>query len=397
MILKMVFRNIFRHRKRTVLTLITMIIGIYLAILGEGLNSGLENQIKDIYIKTETSQYKIYGKDFYAEKDDNDQLEYPIKPIEDIRQILAGKIYSERLFFKGSITNGLEELSTQFMGVNPQEENQVFNRESYMVGGTFVNGGDSLVLGIELARLLDLGIGDEITLMARTASESINAYDLTITGIIKTGNSLMDSSCVFIDLDFSKEFADTSDINDIAIGSPLKQEELNSLKKINVDFVPWQEEIKDIFTITSIRRKAFAIISFTILLMAGVTIANTMLMSMLERQKEIGIMMANGMYRKEILLLFLGEGTLVGALGSFIGFFLGGLTTIYYQNMGIQLAIKSSDLGINIPFSDKLYLYFEPGKSIMILLTGILFSAAASVYPAVKSIKISPAQAIRDR
>lgn len=397
MIPKMIFRNIFRHRKRTLLTLVTMIVGIYLAILGEGLNSGLEHQLTDLYIKTDTSLYKIYGKDFYAEKDDNDQLEYPVIQIKEVEKVLGGKNYSKRLIFEGSVTNGLEELSVQFIGVDPQKENEVFNREKYMVKGPFVRGEDSLVLGIELTRLLGLSIGDQVTIMARTASESMNAYDMTLTGIIKTGNIIMDSNTVFVDLNFAGKFADTEEINDIAVGSELSHEEVEELERLDVDFATWQEEIEDIFMITSIRRKAFAIISFTILLMAGVTIANTMLMAMLERQKEIGIMMANGMYRKEILLLFLGEGTFVGILGSSIGFFLGAMTTTYYQNKGIEIAVKSSDLGINIPFSDRLYLYFEPEKSFVIFLIGILFSAAASIYPAIKSIKLDPSVAIKER
>lgn len=397
MIFKMIFRNIFRYKKRTLLTLITMIVGIYLAILGEGLNYGLENQITDIYIKTETSHYKIYGKDFYREKDDNDQLEYPIKDLKEVENLLGNKNYSKRLIFNGNITNGKEELKAQFIGVEPQKENLIFERDKYMVKGSFVTDENSLVLGVEMARLLKLGIGDEMTLITRTASQSINAYDLHITGIIKTGNTLMDSSCVFINLGFAKNFADTPSINDIAVESFLSSEEIENLKEFDLDLIPWQEEIKDILRITSIRRKAFAIISTTILLMAGVTIANTMLMAMLERQKEIGIMMANGMHNREILILFLGEGTLVGTLGSLAGFLLGWMTTSYYENNGIQIAVKSSDLGINIPFSDRLYLYFDFERSLIILMIGILFSAAASVYPAVKSVKLDPSEAIKER
>ncbi|ADO83023.1 ABC transporter permease [Ilyobacter polytropus] len=397
MILKMIFRNIFRYKKRTVLTLITMIVGIYLAILGEGLNSGLENQITDIYIKTDTSYYKIYGKDFYLEKEDNDQLDYPIDNLDKVEKILKNKDYSKRLLFEGSITDGEEELRAQFIGVEPHKENLVFKRNRYMVDGSFVDNENSLVLGLEMARLLKLGIGDEVTLIARTASQSINAYSLVITGIIKTGNTIMDSSCVFIDLNFAQKFADTPFVNDIAVKTLLTDEEVESLKKLQIDFIPWQEEIKDILRITSIRRKAFAIISITILVMAGVTIANTMLMAMLERQKEIGILMANGMNNREILILFLGEGTLVGSLGSFIGFIFGGITTNYYQNNGIEITIKSSDLGISIPFSDRLYLYFDLEKSLIIFVVGIVFSVFASVYPAVKSIKLNPSEAIKDR
>ncbi len=396
MILKMAFRNIFRHRIRTALTMVTMIVGIFLALLGEGINSGLEVQVKDIYINTETANYKLYANGFYDDKEDNDQLEFPIKKSDSIAGLLKENKFSPRISFKGSITNGLEELSVDILGVDKDMENSVFNRNGYMDSGTFLNKPEGVVIGSDLFQLLNLKLGDGVTLIARTSKNSINAYDLSVEGVIKTGNPLLDSRLVFINMDLAEKFADTESINDIAIKGELSPLQISELKKLGVDVLSWHDEVKGILEIARIRRKAFAIISFTILLMAGVGIANTMIMAMLERQKEIGIMMANGMSRKDILLLFLGEGTIVGTIGSFLGFVLGTIFVLYYQKNGIAVDLDTADLGMSIPISEKLYTYFDLSKSIVFMLIGILISILAILYPSIKSTRLNPIEVIRD-
>ena len=396
MILKMAFRNIFRHRIRTVLTMVTMIVGIFLALLGEGINSGLEVQVKDIYINTETADYKLYANGFYEDKEDNDQLEFPIGKSDSIAGLLKGNNFSPRISFKGSITNGLEELSVDILGIDKDLENSVFNRKGYMDSGTFLNEPEGVVIGSDLFQLLNLKLGDGVTLIARTSKNSINAYDLSVEGVIKTGNPLLDSRIVFINMDLAKKFADTKSINDIAIKGELSPVQIIELKKLGVDVLSWHDEVKGILEIARIRRKAFAIISFTILLMAGVGIANTMIMAMLERQKEIGIMMANGMSRKDILLLFLGEGTIVGTVGSFLGFVLGTIFVLYYQKNGIAIHLDTAGLGMSIPISEKLYTYFDLNRSIVFMLIGILISILAILYPSIKSTRLNPIEVIRD-
>ncbi len=88
MIYKMAYRNIFRHKKRTFFTLFIMIVGILLAVAGEGLNIGLEYQIIDTLIKSEIGQNKIYKRDFYENKDEEDQLEYLYPYTEEIKKRL---------------------------------------------------------------------------------------------------------------------------------------------------------------------------------------------------------------------------------------------------------------------------------------------------------------------
>ncbi|MEI6857828.1 hypothetical protein [Psychrilyobacter sp.] len=101
MILKMAFRNIFRHRIRSVLTLASLAFGIFFIILGIGLNIGMERRIIKIMRETETGDYKLYGKGYFEEKYENidDRLDYLIS--KEVIPILKKYDHSSRLVFSG--------------------------------------------------------------------------------------------------------------------------------------------------------------------------------------------------------------------------------------------------------------------------------------------------------
>jgi putative ABC transport system permease protein len=392
MIGKMAFKNLFRHKKRTILTLITTIVGVLLAIVGEGLNSGLERQVTDISIKSEISYGRIFGKNFYEDKENDDILEYPIE--NNVLNKLKGIPISKRISFTGSITDSKEELMTYFMGVNKDEENKIFQRSNYIIYGNFLNNKNDIVVGEELAKLLNLKLGDEITIMARTTMKSQNAYDLKITGIIKTGNPIFDGKAVFLNQDFAKEFIGADFYNEIIVGEMLDNSVRDKLKSM-CDYVSYKEELKDLLAIAKLRRKIFGTISGAIMVMASLTITNTMLMAMLERKKEIGVLMANGMNSKNILKLFFTEGLLNGLFGCIIGFLVGSFITIYLSKNGIPFNVNSNDVGISLPFSDKFYLYYNFYKSLIFPLIGLIFISIASFYPAYKATELNPIEAIK--
>ncbi len=397
MIIKMAFRNLFRHKNRTILTLVTIIVGILLSIVGEGTYAGMEEQMKETYIKTDVGYHKIYGKGFYKDKSENEQLEFLIskEAEEKIDEIFINKDMSKRLVFSGSITNSVNELNTIFLGTNIEAEEKIFRRSEYIVKGTFTYDKNGIVIGAELAKLLGLNIDDEVTLVARTARKSIDAYDKKIVGIIKTGNPLLDSQIVFIPLEFAKKFVGTELVNDIVLGQIPEEDEVWKLEGLEVDSIPLKEILREVTEITAVKRKGFVFITLGILIMAGISITNTMLMAMMERQKEIGIMMANGMSRRNILKLFLSEGLLTGGIGTSIGFVIGSILVIVYEKIGIPLDYMNN-VEMSIPLSDRLYMFYNLDSAISYALVGIGFSLLATWYPAHKATKMNPVEVIRD-
>lgn len=409
MIFSMAFRNIFRHKKRTILTMITVIFGIFAGIMGDGLNSGMKWQVADIYTKTMTSTYNIYKNGYFNEEEKNDPIEYMFeekdgkKIVENRDEIIA---YSKRLIFEGSVTNGIEELKTKFAGVYPIEENRVFERDKSIVAGKFINDNseDKIVIGSDVASILNLKVGDSVTIIARTEKKAINAYDVEIEGIIKTGNPMIDGSYIFINMKFAKLFADTNKINDISVKR--KEISVNKLEKEieiinnknltqNLKAVSWYEETKDLMDLVNFRGKIFSIITLVILLMAAAGITNTMLMAMLERKKEIGIMMANGMPNSKIAVLFTLEGAIIGFIGSTIAFTAGFIIVSYFQKVGIKIPIQPGELGSEFTIKDKLYLYFDILHAATFYFIGIIVATVSALYPAMKAIKLEPVEAIK--
>lgn len=409
MIISMAFRNVFRHKKRTVLTMLTVIFGIFAGIMGDGLNSGMKWQVSDIYTKTMTSSYNIYGSGFFNEEEKNDPIEYLFdeKSGEELLKTQKGIIaHSNRILIDGSVTNGIEEMKTRFIGVYPDEENRVFDRKNSIISGVFTNKNskEKIVIGSELAKILNLKKGDTVTIMARTANKAVNAYDVEIEGLIRTGNPIVDNSYIFMNIDFAKSFADTDKINDIAVKrentsiNKIEKEmaELNKKSKDkNLIAVSWYKETEDLMDLIKFRGKIFSVITFVILLMAAAGITNTMLMAMLERKKEIGIMMANGMASGKIAALFTVEGAFIGVLGSSIAFITGFLVVSYFAKVGISIPMASGGFGSDFPIKDKLYLYFDIVHALIFYVIGILVATLSALYPAIKAVKLEPVEAIK--
>ncbi len=410
MILKMAFRNIFRHKKRTVLTLITIIFGIFVSIVGDGLNSGVKWQLADVYINTMTSSLKIYPKGYYNPDEIKNQVEYGFQDNKEIDSLIQNmsfvKAYSKRFTFEGKITDGADELNAKFIGIDLEQEEKVFNRSSMMISGKYFPNKEEekIIIGKDLADALKIKTGDIVTIFARSKNRTLNAYDTEVNGIIRTGNPLVDMNSVFMPIKFSQKLGDADEINDIAVLLNNKNSKFiekkvltiqKSIDKFNIEAIPWFEEGKDLLGLIEFRERVFGIITAVILIMAAAGITNTMLMAMLERKREIGIMSANGMKRNEILKLFLAEGAFLGLIGSGIALIAGYLIVSYFQVKGITIPISKEQIGTDFPIEDKFYMYFNIYKAFTSFFIGVLVSLFSSFYPALKAVKLEPVEAIK--
>jgi len=391
MIVKTAFRNVFRHRIRSALTLASLAFGIFFIIVGIGLNIGMERRIIKIMRETETGDYKLYKKGYFEEKYENidDRLDFLIP--KEALSILKKYDHSSRLVFSGVITDGRYDYPVRIIGGDREVEESFFKRSSYLTQGNL-----GIVISSNLASDLGLHVGDPFVLRGTTAKDSLNAIDLIVTGIIKTGGLEFDLNTVLIDLKLAQEFVETDHINDVVLKGEITPTDLIDLDELGVETISYLDELFDLIVITKLKIKVVIILSCIILLMSGVGIVNTMLMAMLERQKEIGILMANGLKPKEIMKLFLLEGSILGGIGSGIGFILGGSLVYYYELVGIPIPSLARELSTTIPLSDRIYAYFDPQLNLLFLLFGIVIAAIASFYPAYKATKLNPIDVIRE-
>ena len=166
-----------------------------------------------------------------------------------------------------------------------------------------------------------------------------------------------------------------------------------------LEVLDYEELASDFIQMTRFRRRVQSVFPLIMLLIATLGIINTMLMAVLERFKEIGMLGAMGMRKKEILGLFLLEGFFIGFLGSLTGCLIGGLGGLYLEKYGWNLGIMGPEISNVIasvyPIKDTFYADMTFGILGFTLVFGTVVSILSSLYPAYRAVKVDPVKALR--
>lgn len=199
--LKLAWRNVFRHPRRTVITSAAISIGLAAMIYMDTLMNGLDDLAVRNILDYESSHLEVFSHKYKHEEGffPLDALidESIISKIKDLNGIAA---VTGRIKFQANITNGVDELPILGIGVDRTNENYVFETAKAVVGGHFIKEADELVIGADLARDLELDTGSFVTLIVRDKHGAFNALDFYIVGIMNTSHPLLDRNAVIIPL-----------------------------------------------------------------------------------------------------------------------------------------------------------------------------------------------------
>jgi putative ABC transport system permease protein len=414
MLLKLAFRNVFRYRRRTVITFSAISYGLGLMALGICLYNGVNTHAMDSIINNQTAHLKILAPGYFEEKDEV-PLEFTIDEPQKIKNLLKENMeiqgIESRILFQASIISGMDELPCLGVAIEPEVDPLVFKIKDSITDGSFLEPSEAgIILGSGLARDLGLQVGDEIVLRMFLSTEDFiwNALDMEITGIAKTENPTVNRMTVFIPLSLAQEALSLDKrITEIAIRIKDKNQLLDvkdsiqrSLAALDTDYevVSYKEYASDFIELMKMRSRVQVLIPLMMILIASLGIVNTMLMAVLERTREIGMLAAMGMRKMEVMLVFIFEGAIIGLFGSLAACVIGGLGGWYLETKGFRMAFLGKEI------TDKL-LSFLPmevfygdltaGTLLFTLILGTVISILASLYPAYKAVKLDPIQALR--
>ena len=286
-------------------------------------------------------------------------------------------------------------------GILPEDEQQVTAISRSLVEGTYLDHPTSVIIGRKLAEKLKLRLKSRLVLSFAGLDGSIMYGAFRIVGIFRTDASTFDAMNVFVrQQDLSSLLGTSSPIHEIVIRvkNPLLLEqtrhELQALMPQGVLVETWKEiapEIKLTADSSDIVNTIFlGIILFALLF--GLT--NTLLMSVLDRVRDFGVLLAVGMYRRRLFSMIILESLMLSFSGGILGIITGWGITDYFRTHGIDLSSVSEGLSAyGIP--SMLYPFIRP--AIYPLLSGMIFatSVIAALYPAMKAVRLKPVQAIR--
>ena len=407
--LRLGIRNLARHRRRTWITATTVAIAILLLQLSFSLLIGLEQQSYDNLINYQTAHAKIFAEGYFADRD-----EYPLEPnlgeIGDLQATVTSvagiAATTPRLVFFAQISNGVDQIPCQGVGIDVEgSDDDVFRLPATIVEGSYLSESDEgMLLGSGLAKLFSVSAGDWLTILCQTVDGAYEAIDLPITGIVGSGNPLIDRNTLMIPLTVAQDILDMEGmVTELAVRFSAGSRESAALSRLTstlesedgLEVKGWRALEENFIALVKMKRTGNAIMLGIFALMAVVGITNTILMATYERTREIGMLMAMGMRRQGIRKLFMTEGTLCGLLGGALGTAIAFVLICWINIKGWNLTATYGEMDIGYPVKDIIYLSLDLSTMVVIgLSTGVLAGLAA-LYPAVRASRLDAAEALR--
>lgn len=408
---RIAFRNIFRNKRRSVLTGLSIAVAVMIAVYLWSLIVGIMDDLFDNMIRLTCGHVRILNTD-YVKRERMMPLEANIPDYLAVEKIVAANpnvtLTVGRIKFGVLLEHQDENKPVIGVGIVPENESQISHLDQKIIQGRMIKSGqEEMNIGVILARELGLNLGDTLTVITQTAYGSISAMNLKIVGIFSFGVQSIDKITFYIPLDKAQPLLDLDNaVTEIFIYVKDKDNAPEVAKEIkaSLDQVypgkyttkAWQDQEVLYFYMT-IARNVYGFLYFLVLFLASFTILNTMFMAVLERTKEIGMMKALGMKNRQVMVVILLEAMLIGTIASFIGAVWGSGVAYYLATKGIDFTATFEKMGtVNFPLSYVYRAVFSWGIIFFGFCMGVLFSVVAAIPPALRAAKMEPTEALRE-
>ncbi|MCP4351723.1 MAG: ABC transporter permease [Desulfobacterales bacterium] len=397
------WRNLWRNKRRSLVVISSIAVGIFVMLLSMGILNGMNNQMVENTIRTSLGHISVHQKGFQ----DDMKLQNSFIPSPELQSSLTDiPAYAPRIKIEGMIRSSEASRGVLIMGIDPEREKSVTEIYNYMLntkGSSYLSdpGAKDILISKVLADKLDLVLGDKLVLMFQDVNKEIISIALKVKGLFQSPIDSFDKFVVFVGIDTLREFTGLGEkISEITIraenrnrvdsvASFVKQ----SLEGSDVEVLTWKDMapnlLRAIALFDSMMYVFFGIIFITVVF----SIANTLIMAIMERFREIGVMKSIGTRPLWIGSMVLFEAINLGAVGLMTGTVMGGSVTLLLSITGIDFSL----------FMDSVRLWgtghiiYPALKSMdVIVCTFIVFTTTiiAAVYPAVKAARIKPLDAL---
>jgi len=411
LLVKLAVRNLMRHKRRTLLTAGIIAVAVFYFLLFDTLLVGMDEMAYDNLIDFDSGHIQVTTTGFWEDKEKL-PVEHLLTAGPEILET-AGSVeglagITGQLDFTARLNDGSEELPVRGRGIDPETIKEVFALEDYFIEGSlFKNGEYRVVMGKKLAELLELEVGDFITLLLRTKEDYFNTIDAEIAGFFHTPYPVINEYVVYVPLDIAQQALNAEGelshlvlrLNHRARTETVASNLQAQLARYDDSLLaaPWYEQ--EAVAVSGAKNAGAQLILAIILMIAAIGIINAVILAALERKGEIGMMKAQGLQEKEIVLLFVLESAGIGILGGLAGCLAGipgvGLLVKYGVDFTAMIDMEMSEYGI--PILGAIYGRWMPKSFIFVFLYGFLVSLAAGILPAYWAARKDPVEAIYNR
>jgi putative ABC transport system permease protein len=399
--ISLALRNVVRHRRRSFIAVLSICIGITSLLLAGGFIEWNLRFGRESTIHSQLGHIRLFKNGYLdAGQADPSAFLFPLED-EDVSRLLAVpgvKVVAPRLSFNGLVSHGEATVSFIGEGVAPLQEKEI-SRSVTITDGVDMRADDAkgIVVGQGLAANLGVVPGDVVVLMVNTVDGRVNAAEVRVIGLFATVTKAYDDSALRVPISLAHKLLRASGAHSYAVLLEETEQTSGVVKRFEEIFkgsglmvVPWSD-LADFYNKTAeLFGKQVDVVRLIIALIIMLSIANSLMMSVMERTSEIGTMMALGQTRQGVLSLFLMEGAFLGVFGGMSGIFLGWLSGMGISAIGIPMpAPPGMAFGYTAEISVTWWMVVQS------FVMAVLTSLVASFYPAWKASRMQIVDALR--
>lgn len=400
--LKVAARNVLRQKRRTTLTILTMLGGFVLASISIGISDGTYNVVIDMFTRNQLGHIQIHSPGYL----DRPSLYKNIPEYNLVGAKISAhpevEFWAPRIKAAGLASVAERSTGVSILGIHPEKEALATRFDRKIIEGRTLGAvaAKEVVIGTGLAKILDAAISDRLIIVSQGADGSIANDAYTIVGLAESGNAIRDQTTLYLHLEDAQElFVLEGRVHEIAVII----RELDDVAMVTADLSaaltgsnlvvdPWQEFAKSFYRAMSVDRKGNWILLAIIMLLVSVGVLNTVLMTVLERRREYGVLRAIGTSPGQILRLVVIEVAIMATLSVIFGAILAYGANYYLAEEGFTVGLEVTFGGVEF---NRMYseispqVFWIPGLAVLVSATLVSF------YPALRAAQTAPARAMR--
>jgi ABC-type lipoprotein release transport system permease subunit len=403
--LKLAWRNMWRNWRRTTIALVAIVLGLILLLFMDGLIRGSDQAIFGNAVRLYGGNIQVHAGGF-GEKANR----LPLLPLDDAGAIVEAALAQPRVVMAAKRINTGGMISSRegafpvgITAIEPAVEEPHSLQAENIAEGRFLlpEDGDAVVIGRGLANLLDVTVGDQVTLLGRAAHEMMRQRTMTIVGIYDLGIAEAEKGTVLITLPEAQLLYNLRDqATEVTVALQSVGQENDVLAALRQQFAgyeidSWETLRPELRQTMDTKGAVTSFFGFVVLLIASIGVLNLMLMAVFERTREMGVLAALGLKGRQVMGLFLLEGALIGVVGAVVGCTLGALLLLALGQVGLDFSTATQGMGeITALMGDRIYPSFTAAGIIGRGVAVAVIAALASLYPAWQAARQEPAQAL---
>ena len=379
----------------------SIVVGTWALLVANGFMNGFMVGYVEEVIAYDVSNLQIHHPEFKTDFELKYAIPDGISKIEEIAHWDGIEAVTARSLVNGMIASPKKASGVQIRGIDIESEGRVTNLDSIVSVGTYFEGinRNPIILGEKLARNLNVKERSKVVLTFNDANGNITSAAFRVVGIVKSSSININEMYVFVRRqELNKLLGLDNHVHEIAILTQPRVSAEGIVNKYKGEYPDdlvetWKEVAPELSFMQEMYGSMLYVLMGIILTALIFGIVNTMLMAVLERIKELGMLMAVGMNKIKIFSMILVETLFLGIVASPIGLLVGHLTIRYYSTVGVDLSNYSEGLE-EFGYSSILYPYIDTDVYFIVTIGVVITALIAAIYPALKAVRLKPVEAL---